>query len=167
MKTHAFLHILLSPAILKDTKGIIDSHDPFVPKNLMIKLPCLSNELTHSDSSFRDWPEIIQAGPVQYTLGPDAGNADRKIGILWRVLKPYHEPCFKASIPSCSWNHMHRVEIGCGQGHKAGLTGRGPCNDMHPKRTGTEKGQVPSAPSPSTGHRAPPNMDTGRAEHLC
>ena len=48
----------------------------------MVKLPCLSNELMHSDSSFRSWPEIIQAGPEQYASGPDSGNADRKIGIL-------------------------------------------------------------------------------------
>ena len=44
----------------------------------MVKLLCLSNELTHSDSSFRGRPKIIQAGPEQYVSDPDSGNAIRK-----------------------------------------------------------------------------------------
>ena len=73
-------------------------------------------------SPFGNQAEIIQEGPAtgleQFALGPDPGNADRKIGILQLVLIPDHEPCFKASIPSYSWDHTHRVEIGCSQGRK-------------------------------------------------
>ena len=117
--------------------GIIDSPDPFIKKYPMIKLSCLSNELTYCESSFRGWTEIIQASPEQYALGPGLGNADRKIGILRRILIPDHEPCFKASMPSYSWDHMHRVEIGCSLGRRAGLTGRGSRDDMRRKRPDT------------------------------
>ena len=34
----------------------------------MIKIPCLSNELMHSDTSFRDRPEIIQEGPDTFQI---------------------------------------------------------------------------------------------------
>jgi hypothetical protein len=34
----------------------------------MIKLPCLSNGLMHSDTCFRDRPEIIQAGPATFQV---------------------------------------------------------------------------------------------------
>jgi len=46
LKTHAFLHISLIPAIFKDTYGIIHSPDPFIQKYPMIKLSVLSNEST-------------------------------------------------------------------------------------------------------------------------
>jgi len=34
----------------------------------MIKIPCLSNELMHSDTCFRDRPEIIQEDPATFQI---------------------------------------------------------------------------------------------------
>jgi len=95
-------------------------------------LPALRQgpSLKESALSFGNQAEIIQEGPStipeQYALGPDSGNADRKIGILRRVLKPDHEPCFKALMPSYSWEQINRVEIGCGPVCKAGTGSMGP-----------------------------------------
>jgi len=49
LKSQGYLHISLIPAIFKKTNGIIDFHDPFIKNYPMIKLPCLSNELTLSE----------------------------------------------------------------------------------------------------------------------
>jgi hypothetical protein len=43
------LALFLSSAIFNNTNGIIDSPDPFIKNYPMIKLPGLSNELTHSE----------------------------------------------------------------------------------------------------------------------
>ena len=71
-----YLHILLSPAIFNNTNGILDFADPFIQKYPMIKLPCLSNELTHSGSCFRGRPEIIHSGRI-------TAQVCRACWILW------------------------------------------------------------------------------------
>ena len=80
-------------------------------------------------SPFGNQAEIIQEGPAtipeQYVPDPELGNADRNIGILRRVLKPDHKPCFIALMPDYSWDHMHLVKIGCCQGRKVERLGRG------------------------------------------
>ena len=43
------LAYILEHGHLKGYVRIIDSPDPFIYNNPMIKLPCLSNELTHSE----------------------------------------------------------------------------------------------------------------------
>ena len=45
-------------------------------------LQCLSNEFAHSDSSFRDRPEIIQKGPKHYATGPDGSFDGFHNGLL-------------------------------------------------------------------------------------
>ena len=72
-------------------------------------------------SPFRNW---VEGGSGRPQFRNTCGG--------WqRVLKPDHEPCFKASRPSYSWDHMRRVEYRV----QPGAQGRGlmtwALDDMH------------------------------------
>jgi hypothetical protein len=71
LKSHAFLHICMSPAILNDNEGILDSPDPsgshiskFIVIYPMLKIPYLSNKLTHSGSCLKGRSGIINTGRI-------------------------------------------------------------------------------------------------------
>ena len=56
-------------------------------------------------------------------------------------LIPDHEPCFKASMPSYSWDHIHRVKIGWARGARRGFHGLCLMMTWAIKRTNTGNGQ--------------------------
>ncbi|MBI5593305.1 MAG: hypothetical protein HY881_22835 [Deltaproteobacteria bacterium] len=72
--------------------------------------------MKESASPFGNQAEIIQEGPAiipeQYARGLIQASASRTYRNTCGSLKPDQEPCFKASMPSFSWNLSERFQHG-------------------------------------------------------